>query len=158
MTHDRLGRPLIGPCLIWTGKPTKDGYARIKNLDLKTEAPQLVHRVAYALAHGIALEDLKTVPELDHLCRVHECSSARHLEPVTRKENLERGDGNQNKNKTHCVRNHEFTEANTIWRKSGSRGCRTCKRERWRERHAPDLVGRDPLTPVQMGQRRWSRE
>lgn len=40
------------------------------------------------------------------------------------------GAGNPNfgKHKTHCKRGHEYTEANTIIRKSGVKNCRECKR------------------------------
>jgi len=145
-SHDRLGRPLVGPCLIWNRKLPKDGYARIKNRALGTDSPQLTHRVAFALANAIPLADLKSVPELDHLCRVRACSSAAHLEPVTRKENLARGDGNQNKDKTECIRGHEFTPENTLVEPNGGRHCRTCRRdnarESYRRLHRPDLVGK----------------
>jgi hypothetical protein len=149
ITHDRLGRPLIGPCLIWTGRLPKDGYARIKNRAFGTDAPQLAHRVAYALANAIPLADLRSVPELDHLCRTPACSAVAHLEPVARKENLRRGDGNQNVGKTECARGHRFTEENTLVRAGGARRCRTChrddSRERWRAKNRPDLVGLPPL-------------
>jgi hypothetical protein len=33
---------------------------------------------------------------------------------------------------THCKRGHEFTKANTIWRRdNGRRQCRTCANDRW---------------------------
>lgn len=120
------------------------------NQAFKIPAPQLVHRAAYALAHAIPLTELKTVPELDHLCRVHACSAAAHLEPVTRAENPARGDGNQNASKTECDQGHPFDEGNTIWRKDGSRRCKACHRRRtreaWRAKNRPDLVGQPPQT------------
>ncbi len=36
------------------------------------------------------------------------------------------GNGNQNKDKTHCVRGHEFTPENTYPRGDGGRDCREC--------------------------------
>lgn len=36
------------------------------------------------------------------------------------------GNGNQNYNKTHCVRGHEYTPENTYIRKNGNRDCRAC--------------------------------
>lgn len=147
MTHDRLGRPLIGPCLLWTGKIPKDGYPRMKNRELGT-SPQLVHRVSYAIAQGIPFAEIKTIPLLDHLCRVPACSAALHVEPVTCAENLRRGDGNQNVGKTVCVNGHEFTPENTYWRRNGGRDCIKCKRraarESWRRLNRPDLVGVPP--------------
>lgn len=162
MTHDRLGRPLIGPCLVWTGKLPKDGYPRVTRIHI-WHSPQLVHRVAYALAIGHPLEGLKSLPGLDHLCRTPACSAATHLEPTTQAENVRRGDGNQNVGKTKCDHGHAFDEANTIRRKGGNRGCRKCKaeqtRESWRRKHRPDLVGTPPMAfsdAARIGlQRRW---
>jgi hypothetical protein len=147
MTHDRLGRPLIGPCLVWTGKLPKDGYPRIQH---KTWAPvpQLVHRVAYALATGHPLDDLKSIPTLDHLCRTPACSAAGHLEPKSRAENLAIGNPNQNERKEICDNGHPFTKANTYVRPSGNRECRECKRviarEHYRRKARPDLIGKPP--------------
>ena len=148
MTHDRLGRPLVGPCLVWTGKLPKDGYPRLMH---KTWAPvpQLVHRVAYALATGHPLDDLKSIPTLDHLCRTPACAAAAHLEPKSRRENLLIGNGNQNEIKTHCDQAHEFTPENTYADPRGNRQCRECKREwareSYRRKHRPDLVGKPPI-------------
>lgn len=154
MTHDRLGRPLIGPCLVWTGKLPKDGYPRLTRIHIWS-SPQLVHRVAYAMANGIPLKDLKSVPGLDHLCRTPACSAATHLEPVPQAENNRRGDGNQNVGKTECIKGHPFDAANTIQRKGGNRGCRTCKaeqtRDSWRRKHRPDLVGAPPMSYADAG-------
>lgn len=36
----------------------------------------------------------------------------------------------KNRNKTHCLRGHEFTPENTSMSLSGSRSCRTCRRDR----------------------------
>lgn len=151
ITHDRLGRPLVGPCLIWTGKLPKDGYPRLTHRTWR-QVPQLVHRVAYALATGHPLSDIKTIPELDHLCRTPACSAFGHLEPVTRKANLERGNSNPNERKTHCDKGHEFTADNTYAKPDGTRECRECKkvaaREWYRRKHRPDLIGRPPSIDV----------
>jgi hypothetical protein len=147
MSHDRLGRPLVGPCLIWTGKLPKDGYPRITRTRL-WHSPQLVHRVAYALAIGHPMDAIGDIPTLDHLCRTPACSAAAHLEPTTRGENVLRGNGNQNEGKTHCDNGHEFTPENTYVRVAGTRQCRACKRisdrESYRRKNRPDLVGQPP--------------
>lgn len=149
MTHDRLGRPIEGPCLIWTGKLPKDGYPRI-NRSL-WPSPQLVHRVAYAIATGHPLDEIRKIPTLDHLCRTPACSAAAHLEPVGRRINLERGNPNQNERKDSCDSGHPFTPENTYVRVSGNRDCRECKRrasrESWRRKHRPDLVGKPLAAP-----------
>lgn len=135
-THDRLGRPLIGPCLIWTGAVDSrgGGYGVIGNRDFGDTRVRRVHRVMYELFNG------PTDSELDHLCRISRCASPAHLEEVTHAENVRRGDnGIHNRIKTHCAQGHAYDEANTQWRPGGGRNCRQCHRESgqrryWRER------------------------
>lgn len=68
---------------------------------------------------------------MDHLCRRPSCVNPEHLEPVTRSENLRRGNVGQsglaqlNKAKTHCPKGHPYDEENTYHYK-GSRYCRQC--------------------------------
>lgn len=126
---DRLGRPLIGPCLIWTGAKDPLGYGRI-GIGNRQDGVRFTHRVAYGLLTGSAPDS-----ELDHLCRVPACASPAHLEPVDHLENIDRGDWQHHnqllKAMTHCKRGHEFTPANTyIIKQTGSRQCRTCVRNR----------------------------
>jgi hypothetical protein len=99
--------------------------------------------VAYELFVGPIPEGL----ELDHLCRNPSCVNPAHLEAVTHRENVRRGDlhlvfGSR----THCTMGHEFTDENTYPRPTGGRGCRECRRERvraYRERNRDQLRQRD---------------
>lgn len=85
------------------------------------------HRVAYMIERG-------TIPEgltVDHLCRNRACQNAAHMEVVTHRENVLRGETNAgiNARKTHCKHGHEFTPENTYRRPGSSkRTCRACKR------------------------------
>jgi hypothetical protein len=86
------------------------------------------HRATYALMVG----EIPAGLDIDHLCRNRSCCNPAHLEPVTRKENAQRG--LKGRLKTHCVNGHEYTEENTERRsKDGRRGCRTCHRKRSRD-------------------------
>lgn len=149
-THDVLGRAILGDCLVWQRSCTT-GYGQVVNqMAFGDRRPRLVHRVSWALARGWDPSRVDDVPELDHLCRVTACASPLHLEPVTRKENLGRGLGNQNRDKEACINGHAFDEANTIREKSGGRHCRECKRgrarEAWRAKHRPDLLGKPAMS------------
>ncbi|KKK94743.1 hypothetical protein LCGC14_2679800 [marine sediment metagenome] len=93
--------------------------------------------VAYELRYGPVPDGL----ELDHLCLTRSCWNPDHLEPVTHKENGRRGGpraSRPNMLKTHCPHGHPYSVENTGYTvnsyNSTLRYCRTCKRERWRER------------------------
>lgn len=125
---DRLGRPLIGPCLLWQRPQKKTGYGLV--YEPGTQHGLQVHRVMYEMFVG-PIEN-----ELDHLCRVRHCGSPAHLEDVTHAENCQRGDSYQSLI-THCPAGHPYDEANTGIKpphpesKSGNprRRCRACARD-----------------------------
>lgn len=79
-------RPELGPCWVWTGwiSPTT-GYGYFGGRKAGT---QLVHRIAYQYVVGPIPQGM----HLDHLCRRRECLRPSHLEPVTPRENIWRGD------------------------------------------------------------------
>lgn len=112
-------------CWEWYGTLTGDGYGKLWYEGRRRNA----HALVYELLVGPVPEGL----ELDHLCRNRKCVRPDHLEPVTHKENCNRGDVNQCKGITHCKRGHEFTEENTTLNKYGGRVCRTCGRDRSRD-------------------------
>ena len=89
------------------------------------------HRACYELKRGKVPDGLV----LDHLCRVRRCLNPDHLEPVTRSENVRRGDcpaavAASNKARgaaiTHCVHGHKYTKENTVRTKEGRRRCKSC--------------------------------
>lgn len=104
---DRLRLPALiasktrqeGECLVWTGRTGRGGYGVISVLGDFGPTSTSAHRAAWILANG-AITDPKLV--LDHLCRNRACVRVEHLEPVTQRENLLRG----NLKKTHCKRGH----------------------------------------------------
>jgi hypothetical protein len=85
---------------------------------------KLAHRVSYELFVGPIPEGLT----IDHLCRNRTCVNPAHLETVTFKENVLRGDGPtaRRARQTTCMRGHPLEGANLRLTKEGWRNCRTC--------------------------------
>ncbi len=71
-------------CWIWLGYVDIKGYARCKPTGRNNV---LAHRVLYEHYVGPIPDGL----DLDHLCRVPSCVNPDHMEPVTRAENVRRG-------------------------------------------------------------------
>lgn len=106
-------------CWEWTASRDVDGYGSFW-LDGK---PRKAHRLSYEDAVGPVPTEL----QLDHLCRVRHCVNPAHLEPVTQKQNAERGALAM---RTHCPQGHPYSGSNVVTynRKDGRprRQCRTC--------------------------------
>lgn len=107
-------------CWLWTGAHHPLGYGNFRTADGYEGA----HRVAYRLTQG-------GIPEgtvLDHLCRTPACVNPAHLEPVTQRINVLRGEGLSAKRakQTHCKRGHPLSGANLYTGPRGDRRCRTC--------------------------------
>lgn len=117
-------------CWHWTAGVDKDGYGRIW-VSQKARTRR-AHRIAYEMLVGPIPSGLT----LDHLCRNPACVNPDHLEPVTNRENILRGNTLQRANalKRECDSGHPFDEANTYVRPNGARTCRICRRE-YKRRH-----------------------
>lgn len=116
--------PSLGACWIWTGAHLKGGmgYGTV------VVAPRPVkmryaHVVSYEMLAGAVPEGL----ELDHLCRVSLCVNPGHLEAVTHRENVLRGESPAAvwARRTHCSK----CGAALTTVEAGRRGCRSCRRE-----------------------------
>lgn len=119
------------PCWISDRAAQPKGYTKIA----VGRRIMLTHRVAYEAAVG----PIPAGMVIDHLCRRPACANPDHLEPVTMRENLLRGDTLTAAEvaQTHCHRGHEFTEANTYLRPDRpGRICRQCSRGRARRYRA----------------------
>lgn len=113
-------------CWVWTGRTR--GSRGGEYGDLVIDGRRVAaHRAAYEAAVGPIPDGLV----IDHLCRNRLCCNPEHLEPVTPRVNVLRGDTivARNAAKTHCQRGHAFDEANTIRTPDNRRRCRECKRQ-----------------------------
>jgi len=118
-------------CWEWTGHHCAKGYGRCWFEGKVRQA----HRVSYQMIVG----EIPAGMTLDHTCRNRGCVNPAHVEPVTNKVNVLRGNSMpaQNHRKTHCAYGHEFTDENTYIRVNGAgRECRECRREYQRRKVA----------------------
>jgi len=116
-------------CWQWVRRFNDGGYGIIVIGGRRNRA----HRVFYEAAKGPVPSGLV----LDHLCRNRGCVNPDHLEPVTNRVNILRGEAPSAKRarQTHCHRGHEFTTENTYDPGRGGRACRQCHRDYERERY-----------------------
>lgn len=114
-------------CWIWKAFLDKDGYGGFQAKGKAVRA----HRFSYEFYIGPIPNNLT----IDHLCKNPSCVRPDHLEPVTNRENIMRGEGVAAKNskKTHCKHGHEFSLENTHINTSGKRYCRMCAKLRARK-------------------------
>jgi hypothetical protein len=106
-------------CWLWTGR-ILEGYAKLW-FDRRDHS---AHRLSYEWFIGPVPDGL----ELDHLCRVPHCINPSHLEAVTHRLNVLRGESPTavNARKTHCPAGHLYDLSNTIYWGAG-RYCRACR-------------------------------
>lgn len=111
---------LPNECIVWTACQDGRGYGFFQVGDRSIRA----HRWLWEHENGPVPAGM----QLDHLCRNRLCVNPKHLEPVTQRENILRGEcpAAVNARKTHCVRGHELSGANLVVRRDGARSCRTC--------------------------------
>ena len=121
-------------CWNWNADTIHNGYGRIRVAGKK----KLAHRVSYELAFGpISKGEGYHGTCVLHKCDNRRCVNPEHLEPVTQRENLLRGETTmpaRNVLKTHCPRGHPYTPDNLLPNrlKQGDRVCRTCNIENCR--------------------------
>ncbi len=124
-------------CWLWLGATNKKGYGQGA---LGGERGG-VHRLVYRHLKGPIPKGLV----LDHLCRQKSCCNPDHLEPVTHRENILRGNGlaAQQVKRTYCPHGHPYKGYNLIIYKDGRRACRACNNRRgsiWqKEKRLPRL-------------------
>jgi hypothetical protein len=136
-------------CWPWTGYITKRGYGQFC---IDRHSSSGAHRLAYILTVGRIPDGL----QIDHMCHERRecqlgnncphrrCCNPAHLKPATNRVNALRGNAPTavNARKTHCIRKHEFTPANTRINRDGGRSCRACERIRDAKKRAARRAAR----------------
>ena len=111
-------------CWLWKGFVNHLGYGQWGWRDHGALLSVYAHRWAYEFC----VEPIPVGLVIDHLCKVPDCVNPDHLEPVTQRVNVLRGDTlpAANLRKTHCPRGHAYDQDNT-YRYRGARDCRKCR-------------------------------
>jgi hypothetical protein len=115
-------------CWIWTSAvngPKAYPIITVKRMAL------LAHRLSLLVWKG----DFDPRADVDHLCRTPRCVNPDHLEAVSHRDNVLRGESfaAENAARTHCRKGHAFDAENTRIDSGGHRTCRTCARTYERE-------------------------
>jgi hypothetical protein len=135
---EKVAPPNTDGCWLWTAAKRAGGYGVVQH--------QWERRVAHRASYEELVGPIPDGHQLDHICRVRNCVNPAHLEPVTHKENVQRGNaGLHKKNQTECKRGHPFSDEN-VYVSHGVRKCRICslarEKTRYQSRKAAVLEGR----------------
>ena len=116
-------------CWEWIACKQRNGYALFR-LGQRTV---LAHRFSREYFVGPIPQGL----QIDHLCRNRACVNPDHLDVVTCRTNLLRGNTvmARNARKTHCPKGHPYSGVNTYVDPKGIRHCRKCGRAVMRRRY-----------------------
>jgi hypothetical protein len=112
-------------CIEWIGGLNGAGYGQfyVGRKSRDDTGKGYAHRWSYEYHVG----PIPNGHHLDHLCRNTACVNTEHLEPVTPRENLLRGDGPSaiHAKKSHCPEGHPYAGKNLYVHPS--KGYRTCR-------------------------------
>lgn len=127
-TDDRFwAKVKVAECWEWTGAKHPLGYGNFNAARRYVSA----HRYAWETLVGPIADGLV----LDHLCRNPSCVNPSHLQPVSQRENILRGESPyaRKARSEKCKRGHAFDRENTYVNKDGTRRCRECTLRQNRE-------------------------
>ncbi|MFE7077907.1 HNH endonuclease signature motif containing protein [Streptomyces sp. NPDC057620] len=129
----------VETCWIWTGATNGVRYGSFTG---GSGRQVLAHRWAYEALRA----EIPAGLSLDHLCRNPTCVNPWHLEPVTQRINLLRGETITARKaaQTHCESGHPFDSANTYRSPNGTRKCRACGAARARRYRATHKLAAQP--------------
>lgn len=124
---------IVNDCWLWSGCLNAQGYGVISVNGKVLRA----HRMMYECSIGA----IPLNKELDHLCRNPSCINPAHLEPVTHKENVNRGTASivrtlKKLERLYCKNKHLMFGRNLRITPQGYYRCKTCHRISERVRRA----------------------
>jgi len=116
-----------GDCWEWTGSKTPPGYGYIIHNG--------THIYGHRFIYELMIDKIPDKYDIDHLCRNTSCCNPFHLEAVTHRENVLRGNGLAAKNarKENCAKGHIFT-AKIRGDGRSYRICMECNRQWFKDR------------------------
>jgi len=129
-------------CAEWTST-LKDGYG-MAVIGYKAHG-RPVRRPAHVVVYEWWIGKVPSGLDLDHLCRNRRCINPLHLEPVTRRENVRRGDlprlmadpsFRPHREPIAVCKNGHSMAGENVGRNEKRRWCRPCKTESARRRRA----------------------
>lgn len=124
--------PEMGPCRLWKGSRSGNGYGQIGLTGAHRPEREYVHRLVWMSARGPIPEGM----EIHHRCEVTACARLEHLACVSHRENMLATPNNaaaRNATKERCPLGHAYDATDG----RGRRVCRTCRMARqaaYRER------------------------
>jgi len=115
-----------GDCIVWTASTDRDGYGHI----LYRGRLRIASRLIYELTVGKIPDGLT----IDHLCRNRACVKPEHLEAVSLRTNILRGNNPAavNARKKGCSKGHDFERMKPPYQRH--RQCPVCVKEKDRNR------------------------
>jgi HNH endonuclease/NUMOD4 motif len=155
-THNGIGRPILGG-LLAHALVSKRKYPSVTLYRDGAGKAHRVHRLVLDAFVGPCPEGMESL----HANDIASDNRLSNLRWGTRSDNAAdtvSNGNNPNANKTHCIREHQFTTQNTRLTSTGSRECRECDRQRAafkreRNRSNPTIQARN-----REYQRAWMRE
>lgn len=87
-------------------------------------------KIGHRISYNIYVGEIPKGLVIDHLCKNIKCVNPAHMEPVTQKDNILRGEAPSSlqAQQTHCLEGHPLFGENLFITKDGKRVCRQCRK------------------------------